>query len=360
MKALRILVVLTCGLSTPLVAAKNSKNNNPDVLKNGLPNIKSAAALIVDLNSDSVLYEREADQLRPIASISKMFGALVVVEDCHLNPEDLHEMTVQNREAAKGGDQTKLTTGWSYSHDDLLHAALMRSDNRALPALAEACGMDPGTMAEHMTAKAQKLGMRQTKFKEPTGLSADNVSTPRELMIALKYITKVPTLTQIMAKSEYFITAVKNGRRRPIKIKSTDRMLNKGVAEILAGKTGYTDIARYCLAIAAKTSGGQNVGMVFLGAEGRYTRFADFTRVIKWLGPLHDLVRAKLAMPISATSAAGSPTTARAEPIPARLAPTRVSDVPVAVPYNPLVGPPIQVAPANVAPSPDSPESSKW
>lgn len=355
MKALRIVLILTFGLSTPVVAAKNSRAI-PDVLKNGMPNIKSAAALIVDLGSDQVLYERDADQVRPIASISKMFGALVVVEDCNLNPDDMHEMTVQNREAAKGGDKTKLTTGWSYSHDDLLHAALMRSDNRALPALAEACGMSPQDMAEHMTAKAKKMGLTKTVFKEPTGLSPDNVSTPRELMIALKYITKVPALTKVMAKSEYFITGEKNGRRRPIKIKSTDRLLNKGQAEILAGKTGYTDIARYCLAIAAKTTEGQNVGMVFLGAEGRHTRFADFTRVIRWLGPEHDGSRAKLTLPVVATSFG----TALAAPVPPRMAPSRASDVPVSVPYNPLVGPPIQIAPANVQPQNDATESNKW
>lgn len=357
MKALRGLVILTFGLSTPVVAAKNSKNNTPDVLKNGLPNIKSAAALIVDLGNDQVLYERDADQVRPIASISKMFGSLVVVEDCHLRPDELHEMTVQNREAAKGGDKTKLTTGWSYSHSDLLHAALMRSDNRALPALAEACGMTPAEMAEHMTAKAKKMGLTKTVFKEPTGLSADNVSTPRELMIALKYITKVPTLTEIMAKSEHFITALKDGRSRLIKIKSTDRLLNKGVAEILAGKTGYTDIARYCLAIAAKTVEGQNVGMVFLGAEGRYTRFADFTRVIRWLGPEHDLVRSKLTLPVVSTARPPASTTARAD---TEAAPERVSESMIKVPYNPLVGPPIQASPALQPPPDVSPENAKW
>jgi D-alanyl-D-alanine endopeptidase (penicillin-binding protein 7) len=350
MKGLRILLIVACWLSTPAAAAKGFKSRTiPDVLKNGLPNIMSAAALVVDLDGDKVLYEKDADQVRPIASISKMFGALVVVEDCNLKPDELHEMTVKNREAARGGDKTKLTTGWSFSHSDLLHAALMRSDNRALPALAEACGMEPETMAERMTAKARKMGLIKTVFKEPTGLSPENVSTPREVMIALKYVTNVPALTEIMAKSEYFITAVKGERRRPIKIRSTDRALNKGVAEVLAGKTGYTDLARYCLAIAAKTDLGQNVGMVFLGAEGRFTRFADFTRVIRWLGPEYEAARAKVVSPVVSVSSA------RADRRSTQLV----------VPYSPLIGPPIQVAPANLAPSPDaaaesSPEANKW
>ena len=284
------LSMMTGILMSSLMAHAKDQSTATDNNVASHPNIKSAAALVVDLDSNSTLFERDADLVRPIASISKLFGALVFNEECKLDPEALHEMSPANRDAARGGDKSKLTTGWSYSHKDLL-AALMRSDNRALPALAEACGLDAASFAARMTEKARRLGLTKTTFKEPDGLSADNVSTAREVMVALREAIKIPSLTEIMSKQEYIITAHKVDRIREIKIKNTDRLISKNMAQIIAGKTGYTDIARYCLAVAAKTFEGRQLGMVFLGAEGKHTRFADFSRVLKWLIGLPSLAR---------------------------------------------------------------------
>ncbi len=263
-------------------AALARRGVTPDFTKDGLPNIQSTASLVIDLATGKVLYEKDADTVRPVASLSKMVSALVIHEQCKLDWDALHEMSAANRDAAKGGDKTRLTTGWQFSHKDLLYAALMRSDNRALPALGEACGLDPATLGERMTQLAKKLGLEKTTFREPTGLSPENVSTAREMMTLLKEVIKIPELAAIMATQEREITGYKNGKPRKVKIRNTDRMLGRGIAEILGGKTGYTDLARYCLAIAARTPDRRELGMVFLGAEGRHTRFADFTRVVKW------------------------------------------------------------------------------
>lgn len=260
-----------------------------DLTTDGLPNVQSVAALVVDLQSGSVLYERDADSVRPIASISKLVGALVFHEDCKIDPAQLHEMTTRNRDAAKGGDKSKLTTGWSYSVRDLLHAALMRSDNRALPALGEACGMDPQRFGEKMTERVRKLGLTKTFFREPNGLSPENVSTAREVLVFLREVVKYPELAAIMATQEQVITAHKSGKTREIKIKNTDRLLSKDLATIIGGKTGYTDLARYCFTVAARMKDNRELGMVFLGAEGRHTRFADFTRVVRWLYPSEEM-----------------------------------------------------------------------
>lgn len=260
-----------------------------DLTADGLPNVQSVAALVVDLQSGSVLFERDADSLRPIASISKLVGALVFHEDCKVDPTQLHEMTTRNRDAAKGGDKSKLTTGWSYSVRDLLHAALMRSDNRALPALGEACGMDPQRFGEKMTERVRRLGLTRTFFREPNGLSPENVSTPREVLVFLREVVKYSELAAIMATQEHVITAHKGGKTREIKIKNTDRLLSKDLATIIGGKTGYTDLARYCFTVAARMKDKRELGMVFLGAEGRHTRFADFTRVVRWLYPSEEM-----------------------------------------------------------------------
>ncbi len=248
-----------------------------------LPKIKSVAALVIDLNTGEVLFEREADVVRPIASISKVMGAIVIHKYCNLKPEDLHTMSVENRDAAKGGDKTRLTTGWAYSHHDLMKAALMRSDNRALPALGQACGMDTVKFGERMTEEAKLMGLTNTSFKEPNGLNKENVSTPREIMVFLKEAIKIQEIKDIMGTKESTIVGHRDNRTRSVEIRNTDRLLSKDLATILGGKTGYTDIARYCLAIAAETAEKRQLGMVFLAAEGKHTRFADFTRVINWL-----------------------------------------------------------------------------
>jgi len=254
-----------------------------DFTRSGSPNIQSIAALVVDVSSGEVLLERRADALRPIASLSKLAAALVIQKECALSPQGLHQMSVKNREAARGGDKSVLRTGWQYSHRDLLHAALMRSDNRALPALGEACGLTPIALAGRMKEVAGKIGLTRTCFREPNGLSLENVSTAREVMTLLREALKDPVLAEILGKRSYVLFARKGSQTLGVEIQSTDRLLSKGLARVLGGKTGYTDIARYCLAIGARTLSGRDLGMVFLGAEGRHTRFADFTRVIKWL-----------------------------------------------------------------------------
>lgn len=286
-----------CNLLLLVPATAMSRRGVMDLNADGLPNVQSGAALVVDLKSGQHLYERDIDSVRPIASISKLVGALVITEECKLDPQSLHEMSPMNRDAAKGGDRSKLTTGWSYSVKDLLHAALMRSDNRALPALGEACGMTPQRFGERMTERVRRLGLKQTFFREPNGLSPENVSTPREVLAFLRTVIQYPDLSSILTTTEYSLTAHKAGRQREIRIRNTDRLLSKNFATILGGKTGYTDIARYCFTVAARMPDQRELGMVFLGAEGRHTRFADFGRIVRWLYPTEEakILAAKLA-----------------------------------------------------------------
>jgi D-alanyl-D-alanine endopeptidase (penicillin-binding protein 7) len=248
------------------------------------PQIKAPAALVVDWSNGKVLYEREADVVRPIASLSKMFAALFIYEECRLDPDAYHLMSPENRKAARGGDHSKLTTGWKYTHRDLMYAALMRSDNRAFPALAEACGLTPQEMGVRMTARARSMGLVNTRFEEPTGLSPQNVSTPREVMLMLEAVVKRPEIAAIMSTRRYVVTGVdKNGRMRRHEMGNTDRLVMNRELPVIAGKTGYTDLARYCLAIALRSSLTSRLGVVVMGAEGKLTRFADVRRILRWL-----------------------------------------------------------------------------
>ena len=165
-----------------------------------------------------------------------------------------------------------------------MYAALMRSDNRAFPALAEACGISPEEMGRRMTTRAREMGLVNTHFDEPTGLSPHNVSTAREVMVMLEQVVKRPELAAIMSTRRYVATGYnKNGRAYRFEMGNTDRLLMNREKPVIAGKTGYTDLARYCLAIALRSNLTSRLGIVVMGAEGKLTRFADVRRILRWL-----------------------------------------------------------------------------
>lgn len=248
------------------------------------PKVQSPSAIVISVPVGQILFEKDADEVRPVASLSKLMSSIVYMEQCgHLDLDGLHEMSTQNRDLAKGGDKTKLLTGWSYSRRDLLKAALMRSDNRALPALMESCGMNLQTFVMFMNLKAKELGLKHTNFVEPTGLSQYNVSTAREYSRVTIEATKFPILTEIMQTKEDTIIGYRNGKARKVEARSTNYLLGRRGVEVIGGKTGYTDIARYCFTVLNRLVDNSAVTMVFLGAEGKHTRFGDFGRIQRWL-----------------------------------------------------------------------------
>ena len=250
----------------------------------GAPNIQAQAAAVVDLGSNEELVMKNADVVRPIASISKLMAALVVL-DKKLDMEAETKITDGDRLIANGGARSRLPVGLTFTNRDLLHAALMASDNRAVPALGRAVGLDPAQLVAAMNAKAQELGLKSTKFEDPVGLNSNNTSTARDLVGLLRAAMANPTITEITQKAHYVAHPVgKPGWT--IEYTNTDVIARNRRWEVITGKTGYTDLALYCLAIAVKMmpeAGGRPVAMVFLGAVGKMTRFGDFGRVAQWL-----------------------------------------------------------------------------
>ena len=248
------------------------------------PRVSSPSAIVVSVPVGQVLFEKDADEVRPIASLSKLMSAIVFMENCQqVDLSALHEMNYDNRLLAKGGDKSRLTTGWSYSNIDILKAALMRSDNRAMPALMDSCGMILQEFALHMNQKALDLGLRDTSFTEPNGLSKYNVSTAREYTKIMLEATRYPVLNEIMQTKKDRIVGWRKGRAHSIDVGNTDILLGRKGVEVIGAKTGYTDIARYCLTVMNRLVDNSTVAMVFLGAEGKHTRFGDFSRIHKWL-----------------------------------------------------------------------------
>ena len=248
------------------------------------PKIASASAIVISVPVGQVIFEKSADDVRPVASLSKLMSAIVFMEQCkHLRLDALHQMNTENRYLAKGGDHSRLTTNWSYSHLDILKAALMRSDNRAMPALMDSCGMRLQEFAMHMNLKAKELGLKNTSFTEPNGLSQYNVSTAREYTKVMLEASRFPILNEIMQTRRDVITAWRDGRSRQFSLGNADILIGRKGVDVIGGKTGYTDIARYCFTVLNRLVDNSTVAMVFLGAEGKHTRFGDFSRVHRWL-----------------------------------------------------------------------------
>jgi D-alanyl-D-alanine endopeptidase (penicillin-binding protein 7) len=246
-------------------------------VKAGQPNVQALGALVVD-DTGQVIYSRHPDKERPIASLSKMMATLAVM-DKGLELEGLSTIARSDAEIAKGGAKSRLLEGMTLSNRDLLHAALMGSDNRAIPALGRAVKLTAPQLTAAMNAKARELGLKNTRFLEPTGLSAGNVSTPRETIATLKAMIAHPVLGPISRRGEYEAHPV---GRPPIRYVNTDRPAQRNNCQLLGGKTGYNDEARYCLVVGTKIDE-RVYYMAFLGNEGKMTRFGDVARVADWV-----------------------------------------------------------------------------
>lgn len=292
-------------------------------VKGGLPNIQARGAVVLDEDGHEI-YARNPDQERPIASISKLAATLVVM-DRGLDLDGLSTITKADIEVARGGARSRLLEGMTLSNRDLLHAALMGSDNRAIPTLGRAVKLSPSQLAAAMTAKAAELGLKHTRFHDPTGLSVENVSTPRETIVLLRAVMKNPVLGPVTERVQYDAHPV---GRPPITYFNTYRPAIRNNVQVLGGKTGYNDDARYCLVIATKVDG-HVCYMSFLSNEGKLTRFGDVARVADWIvsrkphtpialpAPSHQQMLAAAApqpAPATVTPRQPAPATARQPP----------------------------------------------
>lgn len=241
-----------------------------------LPDIKSKAAFVLDAATGEEIFGKDADEIRPIASTTKIFVAMAVRDQLDLDAWT--EITKLDARFANGGARTRLDIGQKFKNKDLLRAMLIASDNRAPTALARAAGLAPDDLVAAMNAIAKRLGLSHTKFTDPNGLRG-NVSTAREMAIALRAALDDDVLRAIMAQEAADV--VSRDRYR-IHYESTNQPLVAGRWQVLGGKTGYTKHAGYCF-IAAANVNDRKVVTAFLGATDKLTRFGDFNRVAAWL-----------------------------------------------------------------------------
>lgn len=235
--------------------------------------LQSEIAYVQDIESGAIIYQKNSDQVRPIASITKLMTALIVLE-AKQNPNEIIEITTADIDHLKH-TTSRLSVGSKLTRAEMLHLALMSSENRAANALGRHFPGGITAFVRAMNDKARSLGMRQTRFMEPTGLSSENVSSPQDLIILLRETAKYPQINDY-STSDKLIVEPRN--KRQLIYNNTNRLVQNDKWDIQVSKTGFINEAGQCLVLMTRLEGRQ-VGIVLLNSQGRYSRIGDAIRL---------------------------------------------------------------------------------
>ncbi|MGN6580768.1 MAG: D-alanyl-D-alanine endopeptidase [Bordetella sp.] len=234
--------------------------------------LRSSSAYVQDMHTSTVLFEKNPDVVRPIASISKLMTALVVL-DAHQPLDQMIQVTDADIDWRKHTG-SRLSIGTELSREDMLHLALMASENRAANALGRNWPGGLPAFVDAMNAKARELGMFHTHFVEPTGLSYENVSSPHDLILLLRAASKQPLIHQFTTSSEYTLKV----KSTMMTFRNTDMLVRRPDWDIKVSKTGFINEAGECLVMMAKIDG-HEMGIVLLDSRGTLSRIGDAIRI---------------------------------------------------------------------------------
>lgn len=242
------------------------------------PEIASGSAMIVDLQTNQVIYSSHPDLVRPIASITKLMTAMVVL-DAHLPLDEKLKVDISHTPEMKG-IYSRVRLNSEISRKDMLLLALMSSENRAAASLAHHYPGGYDAFIRAMNAKAQALGMTHTRYVEPTGLSTSNVSTASDLIKLLVATKQYPLLGQLSTTREDMATFSNPGYTLPFR--NTNHLVYRDNWNIQLTKTGFTNAAGHCLVMRTVINN-KPVALVVMDAFGKFTHFADASRLRTWI-----------------------------------------------------------------------------
>ena len=241
-----------------------------------VPDLRAAAAIIYNPETNQVLWEENSQDQRSIASITKVMTATVFLEN---NPDLTQPVTVARSDVFQAST-TKLRMNDKLTTDDLLHLLLIASDNAAARALARVSPYGSIGFIRRMNEKAAELGLESTHYADPSGLLSDNVSSAYDMARLITHASDDERISSIMRTSEYTVHAA----RRDILFHSTNHLLGRPDVEVRAGKTGFISKSGYCLATLLRLpQSGQEVAVVVLGARSNAARFMETQNLFNWL-----------------------------------------------------------------------------
>ncbi|SDQ66724.1 murein-DD-endopeptidase. Serine peptidase. MEROPS family S11 [Paraburkholderia fungorum] len=255
----------------PTVGQAFGLHETPDALM-----LRSSVAYVIDQNTGESLFDKNSRAVVPIASITKLMTSMVVLDSKEPMTDQI-EVTDEDRDYEKNTG-SRLSVGSVLSREDMLHIALMASENRAAAALSRYFpGGRPAFLAA-MNAKAKQLGMTDTHFENPTGLTSQNVSSARDLVKMVNAAYQYPLIRKFSTDHSYEVYTGK----RSLAYNSTNALVRNPTWDIGLQKTGFINEAGECLVMQA-TIHGRPMILVLLDSSGKYSRFADATRLRTWL-----------------------------------------------------------------------------
>jgi len=240
--------------------------------------LRSSVALVQDAASGETLFDKNSETVLPIASITKLMTAMVVLE---------HNLELDERVAISQDDlfatrssriRGRLRPGSELTRDELLLLALMASDNRAAAALARTFPGGTEDFVAAMNREAERLGLHDTRFSDPTGLSPDNVSSAQDLVKLVKAAHAHPLIREYSTRRSAFVKA----RGGTVGFNNTNSLVRSGKWEIELSKTGYISAAGRCLVMQMRV-GARELIVVLLDSYGKHSRIGDAQRIRKWL-----------------------------------------------------------------------------
>jgi D-alanyl-D-alanine endopeptidase (penicillin-binding protein 7) len=267
--ALAAVLALTFGFAQ--AADNNGKPRQPDEVF-----LRSAVALVQDAASGETLIAKNQGAVLPIASITKLMTAIVIL-DSGVNLEQRVVISGEDNDLVKG-TRSRLRPGTVLTRDELLLLALMSSENRAAASLGRTFPGGTEAFVAVMNAKAAALGMHDTRFVDPTGLSAANVSSARDLARLVAAAHEYPLIRRYSTREKATVVAY----GRPLEYRNTNGLVRSAHWEIGLSKTGYISEAGRCLVMRVRMAS-REVIVVLLDSWGKFSRVGDANRIRKWL-----------------------------------------------------------------------------
>jgi D-alanyl-D-alanine endopeptidase (penicillin-binding protein 7) len=246
--------------------------------------LSSSVALVLDQDTNEVLFSKNPQAVLPIASLTKLMTALVVVE-AHQSLDEVLTITEEDIDTEKFSG-SRLAVGTRLTRENMLHLALMSSENRAANALGRHYPGGLPAFVAAMNRKAQELGMWATRYVEPTGLSSRNQSSAHDLAVLVKAAYRHTLIRELSTSHEYQVAV----GSRHLQYHNTNGLVRSPSWDIGLQKTGYIAEAGRCLVMQARLAGRKLI-MVFLDSSGKYSRQADAERVRRWLESAGEALR---------------------------------------------------------------------
>lgn len=245
-----------------------------DLLGNLIPDVRAAAAIVFNPQTNEVLWEENSHDARSIASLTKLMTAVTFIAD---GPDLDRHVTVVAADT-RAASVTYLRAGEIVSLRDVLHLTLIASDNAAARVLARTSEGGSVAFVRRMNEMGKQLGFTSANFADPSGLDARNVASAYDISHLIAYASADEQLAPVMRKATYEA----HTSRRNVTVRSTNRLLVQGM-DVVGGKTGFINKAGYCLATMLQMPQGSQVAVVVLGAANSTLRFAEVRHLFNWV-----------------------------------------------------------------------------